>query len=303
MSIRLEEVSLIYHPGTPFQTAALECITCTMTKGDITGITGPTGSGKSTLLQLLNGLLKPSLGQVFIDGERIDQLGGEKLTQLRRKVALAFQFPEKQVFELTVREDIAFGPRQLGLRGEELENRVCWAMEQVGLPPARYAERTCASLSGGQKRLVALAGIVAMRPDYVLLDEPWAGLDAVARQHLKQFILRLKGEGTTVVLVSHDLEDLVEISDRLLLLKEGRLIMQGPTRTVLNHCSELVASGIEVPVWHRVLLEIKKRCPEINLAVTDVEEAADELERLLRSAHLRCRSRKQEHSGSRENGA
>ena len=279
MSIRLQKVTLIYRAGTASETAALKDITCTIHRGNITGIAGPTGSGKSTLLQLLNGLLRPTSGQVFVNGEPVEKLKGKDLVRLRRIVGLVFQFPERQVFELTVKDEVAFGPRQMGLRGKELEDRVAWAMEQVGLSPGTFKDRKCASLSGGQKRLLAIAGVLAMRPDYLLLDEPWAGVDAFGRQCLKRAVLRLKSQGAGVVLVSHDLEDLVEVSDRLVLLSGGRMVCQGTVREVLKHGEELAASGMGIPAWNRVLVGLKKVCSDIDVAATSVEEAADEVQK------------------------
>ncbi len=280
MSIRLQDVTVVYGAGTAFATTALKNITCTILRGDITGLIGPTGSGKSTLLQLLNGLLRPTSGKILVNGVPIQSLKGRDLVQLRRAVGLVFQFPERQIFETTVKDEVAFGPRQTGLAGKELEERVAWAMEQVGLLPADFGHRRCASLSGGQKRLLAIAGVLAMKPDYLLLDEPWAGIDAVGRRCLKQTLLRLKNQGAGVVLVSHDMEDLAEISDRLIVLNEGRLMYEGTVREVLKHSEELIASGVGVPVWNRILVGLKRLCPEICVAATTVEEAAEEVERM-----------------------
>jgi len=281
MSIHLEEVCLTYQIDTPFKTEALHNITCTIPEGEITGVIGPTGSGKTTLLQLLNGLLKPTSGQVWVDGVPTSRLKGKELILLRNKVGLVFQSPEEQLFEHTVYDDIAFGLRNRRLPEKEIAASVRWAMELVGLPYDELKHRSPHELSGGQKRRVALAGTLAMRPKYLLLDEPGAGLDPQGRHRLLGVIRYLvRHYNTTVVLVSHHLEDVTATCDRLVILNRGRLFMEGRTREMMARREEILAAGLELPFLNELVWKLKEYRPELDPALITLEEVADEIERV-----------------------
>ncbi len=245
MSIKLENLCFSYEAGTAFEKKALIDINLEIQKGEFVGLIGHTGSGKSTLIQHMNGLNKPTSGRVLFDGEDIFAVKDSR--SLRRKVGLVFQYPEYQLFESTVIKDVSFGPKNMGLPEEEVRRRAEDAIALVGLSPDIY-EVSPFDISGGQKRRVAIAGILAMEPDYLILDEPTAGLDPAGRTEILNQINRLQDErGIAVILVSHSMDDVANYVDRVVALSGGRIVLDGPTREVFSKVDELEAVGLSVP--------------------------------------------------------
>mgnify|MGYP001780408998 FL=1 len=227
MAIVLDNITYTYGVGTPFEKTALHGVSLTVENGEFLGIIGHTGSGKSTFVQHLNGLLHPTTGTVTVNGVDISA-STEEAKKMRHKVGMVFQYPEHQLFEETIAEDIAFGPKNLGLSADEVDERVREAMKFVGLDYDTYAERSPFHLSGGQMRRVAIAGVVAMNPDFLVLDEPSAGLDPFGREEIFEEIIRLhKEKGITVILVSHNMEDISRMASRLVVLDKGRIVLDG----------------------------------------------------------------------------
>lgn len=245
MPIKIEHMSHTYQPGTPFKSDALEDIDFTIEDGDLLALIGHTGSGKSTLAQHLNGLLTPTAGRVLVDGQDINEKGVNRRA-LRQRVGLLFQYPEYQLFEETVYKDIAFGPKNQGVTGDELDRRVRAAFDKVRLP-ADALEKSPFELSGGQMRRVALAGVVAMRPSVLVLDEPIAGLDPKGRDELTAIIHELHESGVTIVLISHNMDDVARIATRVAVLEKGRLAMLGTPREIFSRGDELERMGLDVP--------------------------------------------------------
>jgi energy-coupling factor transport system ATP-binding protein len=259
MSIILEKAAYVYAAGTPFEHQALKDISLQFDRGTITGIIGTTGAGKSTLLQLLNGLLLPKSGRVLVEGQDTTKLGKRELLQLRQKVGLVFQFPEKQLFESTVEADIAFAPRQLKLPQAEVQNRVEQAMATVGLDKS-LAKRAPSTLSSGQKRMAAIAGVLAMQPRFLALDEPTAGLDFNARNSLWEILRSINRQNqTTIIIVSHSLAELAELCTHLALMKEGRILIAGRTAEVLSERELLMQQGFELPLWSEIIWQLKQK--------------------------------------------
>ena len=258
MSVKLENVSVIYGDNTPFRKVALENINIEFPKGKITGIIGHTGSGKSTLAQLLNGLNKPTSGKIYIDGEDI-WAKPKEISKVRFKVGLAFQYPEYQLFEETVGKDIAFGPKNMKLSESEIGLRVAEAAKLCGIPEEAL-ERSPFELSGGQKRRVAIAGVMAMKPKYLVLDEPAAGLDPVGKTDILNGIVNFKNETEgTVLLISHSMEDVAKYSDMILVLKEGKVFAYGTVEEIFSDISSLANSSLDLPQITRLFHELKKR--------------------------------------------
>ncbi len=246
MSIEVRDVCYVYEAGSPHSKAALDHVSLTIEKGEFIGIIGHTGSGKSTLIQHLNGLLKPTHGEILYDGVNILE-HKENLRQLRQKVGLVFQYPEHQLFEMTIWKDVAFGPTNMKLPQEEISRRVESALSMVGISSDFY-QKSPFELSGGQKRRVAIAGVLAMEPDYLILDEPTAGLDPMGRDAILGKVMELHRElGMTAVLVSHSMEDVARYVNRILVMDEGRVKFDGEPRTVFSHREELEAMGLGVP--------------------------------------------------------
>jgi energy-coupling factor transport system ATP-binding protein len=276
MSLVAERLTHVYGAGTPFETLALDGVDLTINAGEFVGIIGPTGSGKSTLIQHFNGLLKPTSGRVVVDGEDLTSKTGGRAA--RRKVGLVFQFPEHQLFEETVFADVAFGPRNLGLGDAEIKDRVEEALKLVGLDSGQVGDRSPFSLSGGQMRRVALAGILAMRPAVLILDEPTSGLDPRGREEILGHVTQLhRARGLTVVLVSHNMEDVARLVSHVFVLDRGRLIMAGPTREVYSRSAELKAIGLDVPPVSGLLGELRRRGVDVPAGALTVEEAAGHL--------------------------
>ena len=271
MSIEVKNLTYIYDPGTPNEKIALQDVSLTIHKGEFIGIIGHTGSGKSTLIQHLNGLVKPTRGQVLCDGEDIFEepnvkskkqarvLKGAKMKRIRQKVGLVFQYPEHQLFEMTVAKDIAFGPTNMGLSQEEIDKRVDEAMKMVGLKE-KYKEKSPFELSGGQKRRVAIAGVLAMQPEYLILDEPTAGLDPKGRDAILSQIQKLqKEQGISVILVSHSMEDVAKYVDRIIAMGKGRVQFDGTPEEVFTHADELKSIGLGVPQVTELGLKLSEK--------------------------------------------
>lgn len=245
MPIVFEAVSHVYQPGTPFEWRALEDVSVTIPDGEFWGIIGPTGSGKSTLIQHMNGLLRPTSGRVLVDGMDLADRRTD-LRKVRQRVGLVFQYPEHQLFGETIFEDVAFGPRNMKLDPAEVERRVMRALERVGLP-AEMRDRSPFGLSGGQARRVALAGVLAMEPRVLILDEPTAGLDPQGRAEILDLVGTFPALGMTVILVSHSMDDVAERADRVLVMHGGRVHMVGTPRELFSRRDELEAIGLGVP--------------------------------------------------------
>ena len=271
MSIEVKNLTYIYDPGTPNEKIALQDVSLTIHKGEFIGIIGHTGSGKSTLIQHLNGLVKPTKGQVLCDEEDIFEepnvkskkqarvLKGAKMKRIRQKVGLVFQYPEHQLFEMTVAKDIAFGPTNMGLSQEEIDKRVDEAMKMVGLKE-KYKEKSPFELSGGQKRRVAIAGVLAMQPEYLILDEPTAGLDPKGRDAILSQIQKLqKEQGISVILVSHSMEDVAKYVDRIIAMGKGRVQFDGTPEEVFTHADELKSIGLGVPQVTELGLKLSEK--------------------------------------------
>lgn len=247
MPIIVKHLTHTYLPGSPFSATALNDISLTIEDGEFIGVLGHTGSGKTTLVQHLNGLLKPTSGQILVDDLDLSEKG-VRLIDVRRKVGLVFQYPEYQLFEETVSKDVAFGPKNLGLGKDEIALRVKDALSQVGLDEAEIGERSPFELSGGQMRRVAIAGVLAMKPKVLILDEPTAGLDPAGRNAILDMIKRLHAAGgLTVVMVSHSMDDISELATRLIVMSRGALVMTGTPREVFCQQELMTSIGLGVP--------------------------------------------------------
>lgn len=277
--LEVKNLTYIYSAGTPFEHKALDDISFSVERGEFIGIIGHTGSGKSTLMQQLNGLLKPTSGTVLLDGQ--DIWSDKKLTrQARFRVGLVFQYPEYQLFEETVYKDIAFGPKNMGLSAEEVDRRVREAAGFVGLTEQQL-EVSPFDLSGGQKRRVAIAGVIAMEPDVLILDEPTAGLDPQGRDSILENIRAYqKAKNATVMMVSHAMEEVARVTDRLLVMDHGGLRMDNSPREVFRHAWELQQIGLAIPQVTRVFLRLRELGVPVDSSVYTVEQAARELLRL-----------------------
>ena len=246
MQVTLDHVTHTYQPGSPFQATAIQDVNLTIHQGEFLALIGHTGSGKSTLAQHINGLLKPTAGKVLLDGQDIHEKGFDKKT-LRQKVGLVFQYPEHQLFEETVAKDIAFGPKNLGLGDGEITERVQEALRKVGLDQPGMAEKSPFELSGGQMRRVAMAGVLAMRPEILVLDEPAAGLDPQSREDMLQLISGLHKQGATVVMISHSMDDVARFATRAVVMVHGSIAMEGTPEEIFRHAEELEGMGLDVP--------------------------------------------------------
>ena len=277
MSIKVENLKYVYSQGMPGETTALNDVSFEISSGEIIGIIGHTGSGKSTLLQHLNGLLKPSSGSVYIDEVCITD-SNIKMSDIRKKVGLVFQYPEYQLFEETVYKDVAFGPKNLGITGDELDKRVREAISLVGLDFEKVAEASPFELSGGMKRRVAIAGVIAMNPSILILDEPTAGLDPKAHKDILSLINAIHSKtGKTIIFVSHNMADIAKISDNILVIDKGKVALQGTPMEVFSHHKELESMGLGVPPIMEIMKEISAEVPTLNVNILTVEEAASEI--------------------------
>ena len=276
--LEVRNLDYIYSAGTPFEHKALDNVSFALEPGEFVGIIGHTGSGKSTLMQQMNGLLKPTSGQVLLDG--VDIWSDKKLTrQARFRVGLVFQYPEYQLFEETVYRDIAFGPKNMGLEEKEVDRRVREAAGFVGLTEAQL-EVSPFDLSGGQKRRVAIAGVIAMEPEVLILDEPTAGLDPVGRAEILGNIEAYRqAKNATIMMVSHSMEDVARLTDRLLVMNGSRLAMDGTPSEVFSRAQELLAMGLNIPQVTQVFLKLKKLGLDVKSVYT-MEQAVAEIVRL-----------------------
>ncbi|NBG88983.1 energy-coupling factor transporter ATPase [Isachenkonia alkalipeptolytica] len=283
MSIKIENLTYVYNPKSPFETKALEDINLEIHDGEFIGLIGHTGSGKSTLIQHLNGLIKPTSGKItvgdlVITGEKV------KLADLRKKVGLVFQYPEHQLFEETVYNDIAFGPKNLELSEKEIDERVRESMELVKLDFEELKDRSPFELSGGQRRRVAIAGVLAMKPDILILDEPTAGLDPRGRDDILEQIKFLHDKyQNTVILVSHSMEDIAKLVDRIIVMHGGKIELHGVPREVFKQSQRLESIGLGIPQITSLMEKLKKEDTSIEGEVLTVEEAKTEILRWIRS--------------------
>ena len=280
MSIALEHINYVYSPGTAYEKQALKDVSLEIPQGQFVGIIGHTGSGKSTLIQHLNGLTRATSGRILYEGKDIYEEGFDK-RWLRSQVGLVFQYPEHQLFEVDVLSDVCFGPKNQGLSQEECEERAKEALELVGFPE-KYYRQSPFELSGGQKRRVAIAGVLAMRPKVLVLDEPTAGLDPKGRDEILDQVERLHKEtGMTVILVSHSMEDVARYVERIIVMNRGEKMLDGAPREVFHHYKELEKVGLAAPQVTYVMHDLKERGFDLSPDATTIEEAADEIMRSL----------------------
>ena len=280
MSIRAEHINYIYGAGTAFEQYALKDVSFTIEDGQFIGLIGHTGSGKSTLIQHLNGLLRASSGTIYYNGEDIDRDGYDRKA-LRSRVGLVFQYPEHQLFEVDVFSDVCFGPKNQGLDRATVEARAREALRQVGLPEKLW-EQSPFELSGGQKRRVAIAGVLAMQPEVLILDEPTAGLDPRGRDEILDEIFSLHRErGFTVILVSHSMEDIARYADRIMVMNRGELMFDAPPKEVFRHYRELEKIGLAAPQITYIVHDLKEHGVPIADDITTVDEAKTAILKLL----------------------
>ncbi|MPQ42817.1 energy-coupling factor transporter ATPase [Clostridium tarantellae] len=283
MSIKVENLSHIYMPKTPFEKIALDNINCEFKNGEFIVLIGHTGSGKSTLIQHLNGLLKATSGNIIVDGVNIYDKG-IKLNEIRKKIGLVFQYPEYQLFEETIEKDIEFGPKNLGLSQEEITKRVKRAMDMVGLDYEIYRNKSPFDLSGGQKRRVAIAGVVAMEPKVLILDEPTAGLDPKGRDDILSQIKKLhKDYNMTIIMVSHSMEDVAKIADRVIVMNKGKIILDGSVANVFKEINILEEIGLAAPQVTYLVRELNKKGFNISEEIFTVEQAKEAILKVLNS--------------------
>lgn len=271
--IECRDVAYTYLRGTPMAASALHGVTLSVAPGEIIGILGPTGSGKSTLIQHLNGLLRPTSGTVRIEGEDLWAPRADR-RRARQRIGLVFQFPEYQLFEETVRRDVAYGPRNLGLDDAEIAERVEWALRQVGLEPERFGDRSPFSLSGGEMRRVALAGVLAMRPKALVLDEPTAGLDPRGKGDLLDRIGALHRAGMTVVMVTHSMDDVAQLARRILILFNGKIVLDGAPREAFGREDDLRHWGLGLPQAAQVIQRLRRHGVSVDDALTPAQARA-----------------------------
>lgn len=283
MSIIIENLCHVYDKGSPFETMALNKVDLKIEKGDFVGLIGHTGSGKSTLIQHLNGLLKPSSGSIDINGFSITEKG-VKLNEIRKKVGLVFQYPEYQLFEETIAKDIAYGPTNLGLDEEEIELRVKSSMQLVGLDYDLLKDKSPFELSGGQKRRVAIAGVLAMKPEVLILDEPTAGLDPKGRDEILAQIKKLhEQDKLTVILVSHSMEDVAKLVSKIYVMDKGKLALSGAPSEVFENADYLESIGLDIPQVTKLINRLNVAGFKLDPNIYTVDMAKKELLDLLRS--------------------
>lgn len=282
MLLIADHISYIYSPGTAYEKKALDDVSLTINKGEFIGIIGHTGSGKSTLIQHFNGLEKATSGTIYFDGQDIYDKDFN-MKSLRSRVGLVFQYPEHQLFETTVLEDVKFGPKNLGLGKVEVDLRAFEAIKQVGLSEKCYDDSPF-ELSGGQKRRVAIAGVLAMKPEILILDEPTAGLDPRGRDEILDQIAKLHREGLTVILVSHSMEDVAKYADRIIAMNSGKVAFDGTPKEVFRHYKELERMGLSAPQITYVMQEMKGLGLNVDTDVSTVEEAKEEILKALHSS-------------------
>lgn len=280
MPIEVKNLTHCYSEGSALRTVALDDVSFRIEDGEFVGIIGHTGSGKSTLVQHLNGLLKPTSGQVLVDGE---DLNGEHVNRraLRQRIGLVFQYPEYQLFEETVAKDIAFGPKNQGLSAEEIKERVRYAMDYVHLDYDKYAERSPFELSGGQMRRVAIAGVLAMRPSVLILDEPTAGLDPRGRDKILTMLEELHArEHVTILMVSHSMDDMARLATRLVVMSEGKIVAEGTPREIFAREDMMTSIGLDVPDAARLCARLRAKGYDLPADLFRPEELKEQLLRL-----------------------
>ena len=282
-ALELKDIRVVYGEGTSFEKVALKDVNAYFPKGMTTGLIGHTGSGKSTLAMLTNGLLKPTAGEILLDGENIWK-NPREMKKIRSKVGLVFQYPEYQLFDETVEEDIAFGPKNMGLDAEEIKKRVKTSAEFCGISTYDL-KRSPFELSGGQKRRAAIAGVLAMQPEVLVLDEPAAGLDPKGREEILGGLKEYKKEfGSTLLLISHSMEDIAKFADRILVMKDGEVYMQGTVDEIFKDAEMLFGAKLDLPQITKLFIELKKR----NLAeTTDVYTVGYAKEELIKTGGKR----------------
>lgn len=280
MSIKIENLKYVYGQGTPFEKTALDNVNVSIKKGEFIGLIGHTGSGKSTMIQHFNRLLKPTEGKVFINDVDIND-DDTDIKSVRQQVGLVFQYPEHQLFEMTIYKDVSFGPSNMGLSKEEIDRRVREALTKVGIDEADY-EKSPFELSGGQKRRVAIAGVLAMEPDILVLDEPTAGLDPEGSLEILKEIEKVHNEDhITIILVSHNMEDIAKFVDRILVMDEGKICLDGSPKEVFKKVDQLEAMGLAVPQVTYLIKQLKEKGFQVPDDVTTVEGAVAAIRKLV----------------------
>ena len=282
MSIKIENLTYIYMPKTPFEKKAIDDVSIEIKQGEFVALIGHTGSGKSTLIQHINGLLKPTSGTILVDDIDITKKK-MKLTSIRKKVGLVFQYPEYQLFEETIEKDISFGPKNLGLDNDEINRRVQRAMKIVGLDYEEYKDKSPFEISGGQKRRVAIAGVVAMEPRVLILDEPTAGLDPKGRDDILNKIVELyKANNMTIILVSHSMEDVAKVANRILVMDKGKCILDGTPEKIFREIDTLESVGLAVPQVTYLIRELRNKGFDLSQDIFTIEKAKQELLKILK---------------------
>ena len=282
MSVKVENLTHIYNEGLPHESVAVQDVSFSIEDGQIGGIIGHTGSGKSTLVQHLNGLIKPKTGSIYIDGENICD-GKTVMREIRKKVGLVFQYPEYQLFEETVFKDVAFGPKNIGLADEELEDRVREAIELVGLDYEQIKDKSPFDLSGGQKRRVAIAGVIAMKPKVLILDEPTAGLDPKAHKDVLDMIIRVhEHENNITIMVSHNMEDIASMCDKVIVMDRAHAVMEGTPEEVFARRTELRQMGLAAPPVTELIDMLNDRGFELDRNILTRDRAVEEIYRAIR---------------------
>ena len=281
MSIVIEHLNYVYMQGGPYETKALDDVSLTIHDGEFVGLIGHTGSGKSTLVQHLNGLILPTSGQITVDGMDLADKNTDKRA-IRRRVGLVFQYPENQLFEETVAKDIAFGPKNLGLDEAEIDRRVRTAMRRVALDYDKLSQRSVFELSGGQMRRVAIAGVLAMEPQTLVMDEPCAGLDPKGREEILGLISDLHREsGATIVMVSHSMDDVAALAERVIVMNHGKVAMDGAPREVFSRGEELRAIGLDVPQAVELAQKLREKGFDVPEGIYKIEEVRAAVEAIV----------------------
>ena len=282
MSVKVENLTHIYNEGLPHESVAVQDVSFSIEDGQIAGIIGHTGSGKSTLVQHLNGLIKPKTGSIYIDGENICD-GKTVMREIRKKVGLVFQYPEYQLFEETVFKDVAFGPKNIGLADEELEDRVREAIELVGLDYEQIKDKSPFDLSGGQKRRVAIAGVIAMKPKVLILDEPTAGLDPKAHRDVLDMIIRVhEHENNITIMVSHNMEDIASMCDKVIVMDRAHAVMEGTPEEVFARRAELKQMGLAAPPVTELIDMLNDRGFKLDGNILTRDRAVEEIYKAIR---------------------
>lgn len=289
MPIEVKNISHIYMENTPYEKKALNNVSLTINEGEFVAIAGHTGSGKSTLMQHFNGLLNPTRGEVFIDGIDINKKKDKKTLNARRSVGMVFQYPEQQLFEESIFADIAFGPRNFGCSEDEVKQRVKEAMDFVELDYEEYKDKSPFLLSGGQMRRVAIAGIIALKPKYLVLDEPTAGLDPRLKQNLLQKVKRLhQKEKMTIIMVSHNMDDIALLADKVAIMRQGKLMIYGEPRKVFTHKDVIEQAGLLEPEVMQLLRKIKEYGLDVDINALNKQEALNNILVALRKRGIKC---------------